>query len=183
MQSLYPSPQGSDGFPITPSDTLDIVEDVANYDRVESVYLHNPSTAGTIRVMPAGKRAPTGFTLTGTSGTANITVNGVAYLVTFSSALATTAANFVATHKKALKALNLDVVNQSGTAVLIFKGATHGNLSIANATGDLSGTALTATPITIYMNQGDSFPMPIKRIYASTPTPPTGLIGMYGGSR
>lgn len=181
MKSLYPSPQGSDGFSITASDTLDVVEDVANFDRVESVYLHNPDAGGTVRVMPAGKRVPTGFTLTGTSGTANITVNGVAYLATFSSSLSTTAANFVTTHKKALKALGLDVFNQSGTAVLIFKGAY--NPSIANATGDLAGTALAATPITIYMTQGATFPMPIKRVYATTPTPPTGLIGMYGGSR
>lgn len=183
MKSLYPSPQGSDGFTITPSDTLDVVNDVANYDRVESVFLHNPGTAGTIRVMPAGKRAPIGFTLTGTSGTANITVNGVAYLATFSSTLATTAANFVTTHQKALKALNLDVFNQSGTVVLIFKGVQAANISIANVSGNLSGTVLSASPITIYMNQGDSFPMPIKRVYATTPTPPSGLIGMYGGSR
>ena len=161
MKSLYPSPQGSAAFTITPSDTLDVVSDVANYDLVDSIYLHNPGTAGTIRVMPAGQRVPMGFTLTGSSGTANITINGVAYLVTFSSSLSTTAANFVTTHQKALKLLNMDVVNQSGTAVLIFKGAF--NPSIANVTGNITGTSLPVTPITIYMNQGDSFPMPDRK--------------------
>lgn len=164
-------------FAITASDTVDIKDDVANIRGEGAVYVHNPATGGTVRVMPAGETTPVGFTLTGTSGTANVTINGTAYLATFSSTLTVTAANFVTTHKAALLALGIKV--RSTGAKLIFTGNIGGSFSIANASGDLAGTALAKTPITIYIAQGATSDIKVSRVYASTPTPPTGIIAYY----
>lgn len=177
---VYPSLQGSDAFAITPSDTVDIKDDVGNVENSPFCFVHNPSAGGTVRVMPSGQRGARGFTLTGTSGTANITVNGTAYLATFSSTLGTTATNFVTTHAAALKALGITVAKY-GTSDLRFENA-H-SLAIANVSGNLSGTALAPTPVTIYIAQGATAPLAVRRVYASTPTPPSGLIGLIGGQR
>jgi len=101
-------------------------------------------------------RIPTGtsrkVTLTGTSGTANIAVNGTNYLATFDTDLDTTASNFVSTHGTTLSALGITVANPSG-AVLTFTSSVGviSTFSIANATGDSAGTlnsvADTSTPV------------------------------------
>jgi hypothetical protein len=88
-------------------------------------------------------------TLTGSSGTANISIGGTDYLATFASNLTTTAANFVTTHAATLLALGT-TVTASG-AILTFTHATIGFPTIvapANATGNLAGTlqALTVIP-------------------------------------
>jgi len=168
-----------DGFAITASDSLDIKDDIGNLAGVEAVFVHNPGTSGTVRVMPAGINPPLGFTLTGSSGTANITINGVAYLATFASTLTVTATNFVSSHDDTLKALGITVT--SNGARLIFTGAN--TAAIANVSGNLSGTALAAVPITIYIAQGATSEIAVKRVYASTPTPPTGIIGYHIGKK
>lgn len=84
------------------------------------------------------------ITLTGTSGTANITVDGVAYTATFATSLTQTAANFVSANSAALTARGITVTNNA--AVLTFEG--QGNMfpaTIANATGTLAGTASAVT--------------------------------------
>lgn len=78
-------------------------------------------------------------TLTGTSGTANVNVNGVNYLATFSSNLTTTAANFVTTHGATLSGLGITVT--ASTGILTFATASaYTAVSVSNVTGDLSGT-------------------------------------------
>lgn len=165
----------NDGFAITASDSADIKDDLGNLVGAESVFIHNPAAGGTVRIMPAATNVVTGYTLTGSSGTANITINGTAYLATYASSLTVTATNFVTSHKLALKTLGI-IVTSNG-AQLRFKGAVGGTFAIANVSGDLSGTALAATPITIYIAQGATSLIAAKRVYASTPTPPTGIIG------
>lgn len=181
-QALFPALQGSEGFDITPSDTLDVFSDPNNKVGVRHIYVHNRSAGGEVRVMPAGQRVPPIITLTGTSGTANITIKGVNYLATFNSSLATTATNFVTSHAAALAKVGVVVTNITG-AELRFTGPI-GTLAIANVTGDLSGTvASSATPITVYIPQGGVFPLPVSRVYNTTPTPPAELEGLFGGSR
>lgn len=167
----------SEGFVVTPSDTLDVQYDVANYEGVKAIVLHNVSAGGTVRVMPAGQSSQPGLTLTGSSGTANITVGGVAYLATFTSSLTTTATNFVASHKRALEAKGIFV--RSTGAVLVFTGAVGNGVTIANVSGNLSGTVLADTPVTIYITQGGTSEIAVRRVYASTPTPPANLVGYY----
>lgn len=171
----------NDGFAVTPSDTVDIKDDPANHNKVSSVFLHNVAAGATVRVMPAAQRDQTDVTLTGTSGTANININGTNYLATFSSTLTVTATNFVATHKAALKALNISVVS-NGTQ-LRFTGANPSVFAIANVSGDLAGTEYSATPVTIYIPQGGTSMMAVRRVYATTPTAPVGMIGFHGGNK
>jgi hypothetical protein len=167
----------TDGFAVTASDTVDIKNDTGNTRGVSSVLIHNVATGATVRVMPAGQSAPPGFTLTGTSGTANITINGTAYLATFSSTLTVTATNFAALHLKALAALGITV--RSAGVKVIFTGARAGTFAIANVSGNLSGTALADTPVTIFIPQGETSKIAVRRVYNSTPTPPAGLIAFY----
>lgn len=82
------------------------------------------------------------ITVTGTSGTATISVDGNDYTATFDTDLATTAGNFVtAEAANVLSDTGVTVTNPSG-AVLLFVGVdgTAHEVSIANATGDLAGT-------------------------------------------
>lgn len=85
--------------------------------------------------------------LTGTSGTANIAINGTNYLATFSSSLTTTATNFVTAHAATILTAH-GITVTANTGVLKFKGDTMNfpTITITNATGDLAGTigALTA---------------------------------------
>ncbi len=80
-------------------------------------------------------------TLTGASGTANVTINGVAYLATFAVNLNTTHANFVALHATALA---LRDITLTGTTTIILTsaipGQPMGNPTIANVSGNLAGT-------------------------------------------
>jgi len=89
--------------------------------------------------------------LTGTSGTANVSIDGTAYLATFDTTLATTAANFVALHAAAILQDSGFVVTNPSAANLLFKGADGrtATIVIANATTNLDGTpsgAVAAVP-------------------------------------
>jgi hypothetical protein len=75
--------------------------------------------------------------LEGTSGTANINVEGVDYLVTFASDLTTTADNFVTTHAAALLIEGVTVTADVG--ILAFKGMYPTVITITTLTGDLDG--------------------------------------------
>jgi hypothetical protein len=85
-------------------------------------------------------------TLTGTSGTATVTVGGVAYLATFATSLAVTHANFVALHAAALA---LRGITLTGTTTLVFTSAVPGqpipDPVVANGTGDLAGANVNTT--------------------------------------
>jgi len=94
------------------------------------------------------------LTLTGTSGTANIIIDGVSYLVTFNTNLNTTAADFVTAHAAAILANHgLTVTNPGApSADLLFaaNGAKgHAGATIANVTGNLAGTSAETVPGTI----------------------------------
>ena len=80
-------------------------------------------------------------TLTGASGTATVTINGVAYLATFAVNLDTTHANFVALHATALALRDIAL---TGTTTIILTssipGQPMGNPVMANVSGNLDGT-------------------------------------------
>ena len=88
-------------------------------------------------------------TLTGTGGTANITVNGIAYLATFDTSLTQTAANFVTDHAAAIAARDGGIVVTSSGADVIFESGVAGeaiNISNAvNASGNLACTTAATT--------------------------------------
>ena len=90
------------------------------------------------------------LTLSGTSGTANVLVNGNTYLATFNTNLTTTASDFVTAY--ASEVLNkFQIVLTSSSADLIFTSQNTGDVfavkSIVNAgSGDLSGTIVNTNP-------------------------------------
>lgn len=102
----------------------------------------NPVLGGNVKVLinraDEPKLPATQITLTGTSGTANITIAGVNYLSTFNTDLTTTASDFVTSHAAAILAATGQVVTSAG-AVISFLGFGD-RVKIANATGDLAGT-------------------------------------------
>lgn len=90
----------------------------------------------------------TTHTLTGTSGTANITVNGVDFLATFATSLTVTAANFVTTHATALAAMGITVTSSTADVILTATIAGAPFVSTATATnvsGNLAGTVAQTT--------------------------------------
>lgn len=77
---------------------------------------------------------------TGTNGTANVNVNGVNYLATFSSNLNTTAANFVSTHAAALLALGITLTVVTGAQVQFTDQEDVIIIVTSGVTGDLNST-------------------------------------------
>ena len=84
-------------------------------------------------------------TLTGTSGTANITVGGVDYLATFTTSLTTSANNFVTSHSAALLALGITVTANSGALTFVAATETFPTIARTNVSGDLSATIASVT--------------------------------------
>jgi hypothetical protein len=84
-------------------------------------------------------------TLTGTSGTANITIAGVNYLATFTTNLTTSAANFVTSHGATLLALGYTVTSSAAVITISALTSIFPTVTITNATGDLAGTLGTQT--------------------------------------
>lgn len=86
-------------------------------------------------------------TLTGTSGTANITVGGTDYLATFTTNLTTSANNFVTSHGATLLALGITVTASSGVLTFVAETATFPTITRANVSGDLSATIASVSAI------------------------------------
>jgi hypothetical protein len=86
-------------------------------------------------------------TLTGTSGTANITVGGVDYLATFTTDLTTSANNFVTSHSAALLALGITVTANSGALTFVAATETFPTIARTNVSGDLSATIASVTAV------------------------------------
>lgn len=83
-------------------------------------------------------------TLTGTSGTANVNINGVDYLATFDTDLTTTAANFVTSHAATIAArFGKLAVTSSGADIIVtagIAGMAQQDPTVANVSGDLAGS-------------------------------------------
>lgn len=86
-------------------------------------------------------QATRALTLSGTGGTANISVNGTNYLATFDTDLTTTAANFETDHAATILA-DEGVYVYDAAGVITFTGEKEilDAISITNATLDLDGT-------------------------------------------
>lgn len=106
----------------------------------------------------ARSNAQVASVITGTSGTANFTIDSVDYLATFDTDLDTTGANFVTAHATAiLSAHKITVTYDAGSDSLIFTDAGNGTLPTivsTNASGNLDGaeTLTAATTMTVEAN-------------------------------
>jgi len=112
-------------------------------------------------------------TVTGTAGTANITINGTAYLATFASDLTTTAANFVTSHAATILAREGGiVVTSSGADVIVTAGIAGSQIStaIANVSGILAGSvADTTASVEMGALKTDGAKTALKAVYDSMP--------------
>ncbi|HQX31910.1 MAG TPA: hypothetical protein PLE71_18035 [Flavobacteriales bacterium] len=111
----------------------------------QRVNLNVVTTYQTVAAVAGVKTA----TITGTSGTANITINGTAYLATFATDLTTTAANFVTAHAATILArFGNCVVTSAGATVIVTAGYPGMNVTVSapvNVSGDLAGSVATTT--------------------------------------
>lgn len=115
------------------------------------------------------------ITLTGESGTANVTLaGGLTKLVTFGDDLADTADDFVTSHAAAYDAVGIVVTAVEG--VLIFTAKVPGTAfvhpAIANATGDLAGT------VENVRSNSTLYGKALEAIAAGDPTPDTDTINV-----
>ena len=105
----------------------------------------NTSTYQNVVAVKAKKTA----TLTGTSGTTNVTINGVDYLATFDTDLTTTAANFVTAYAATILARHgRCVVTSSGADIIVEAGVPGMNVLVtvsAAVSGNLTGSVAATT--------------------------------------
>lgn len=111
-------------------------------------------------------------TVTGSSGTANLTVDGVDYLATYNTSPTITATDFVTAYATTLLALGI-TLSRSG-AILTFSAstATFPTIAVTNLTGNLSATlgsvtntATTGLPlVTLVSYQKGSFVVRVTNV-------------------
>lgn len=83
-------------------------------------------------------------TVTGTSGTANINVNGTDYLATFNSDIETTIDDFLTSHAANLLAdEGATATKASASTISIIYPTAQADVTITNASGDLAGSVVT----------------------------------------
>ena len=108
----------------------------ATHDDVRRITINNGAVAEVDTV-----------TLTGTSGTANITIKGKAYLATFDTSLTVTAANFVTAWASELAERNVTATSSGADVILTssIAGVALGSTTIANVSGNLAGSKADTT--------------------------------------
>lgn len=82
------------------------------------------------------------ITLTGTSGTAKININGTGYLATFDTDIPTTVSGFITLHKDNIRNNARVIVTGSGpgNSIILTEGSIKFASLFSNVSGDLSGT-------------------------------------------
>ncbi len=120
--------------------TIVLADDECGDNRLLELQGAYPQYDITVAEVASANSAQT-VTLTGTSGTANITIAGTNYLATFATSLTQTATNFVTTHAAAILTATGATVTSAG-AVITITDATTGfpTVAIANVTTNLAGT-------------------------------------------
>lgn len=76
--------------------------------------------------------------MTGSSGTANVTINGTNYLATFVTNLNTTVANWITANATTLAGLNITATQSASTILL--SGTGLNTATVSNVTGNLAGS-------------------------------------------
>jgi hypothetical protein len=117
-------------------------------DRLADLQAAYPDLTVALQTQTSISKKSSVITFTGTSGTATVTIGGVARTATFATSLAVTRNNFITTHAAAYAAAGI-TITASGTAdILAVGGATLATPTVVNATTNLAGTATTPAFIT-----------------------------------
>jgi len=129
--------------------TIDLKDPDCGGDYLEELQAAYPEY--TVELAPASELTSSLILLTGTSGTATVTIDGDPYLATFATDLTTTATNFVTLHGTALADLGITVTSAGGILKFVVPTAL-GNPTIANTATNLTGIVSTAgaVPKTAY---------------------------------
>jgi len=90
----------------------------------------------------------TAVTITGTSGTANVSVGGTDYLATFATSPTVTATNFVTAHAAALAAEGVVVTSAAAVLTFVDEDVNAPTVGIENVSGNLAGTVAEGVPVT-----------------------------------
>ena len=107
------------------------------------------------------------ITLTGTSGTCNIILNGVAYLATFNTSLTQTATDFIATNGAVLAGLGYSVTQVGPRLVFRYSRFISAVFSSTNLTGDLSFSfyGVLQAPSDIWYGATSIVSIPVTKTY------------------
>ena len=113
-------------------------------------------------------------TITGTSGTANVNINGINYLATFDTDLNTTASNFVTLHAAALLLRKGTLTYPAASATFVHTALVPGEpqqvITITNLTGDLAGSVAQTTANTAPADlTADQILGVLRTMYAKAP--------------
>lgn len=119
--------------------TIDVPNDDCNEDRLSEIQAAYPGM--TVTFDPNSSSTSYAVTLSGTSGTGNVTIDGVDYLATWGTDLATTASDFVTTHKTAIEALG-GTVASSAAVITIVIPTNLGAVTFSNVTTNLAGAVV-----------------------------------------
>lgn len=121
--------------------TITLSDDECGTDKLAELQAAYPD----LSIAVATVDLSTTITLTGTSGTANVNVEGVSYLSTFNTSLTITASDFVTAHAAAILAATGATVTSSGaTLIFVAPAAAYPSLEVINVTTDLAGTVAAA---------------------------------------
>jgi len=121
--------------------TITIADDECGGNILADLQAAYPELTITIDTVNLSRTA----TLTGTSGTATITIGGLPYTATFNTNLTTTASDFITANKAAIELATGGVITSSGaTIILVAPSDSYPGFSIVNATGTLAGTVAAA---------------------------------------
>lgn len=120
--------------------TITLKNDDCSGNRLADLQLAYPG----LTISVAFTAASSELTLSGTSGTANVTIDGVNYLATFNADLTTTASDFVTAHAAAILSATGQVVTaNAGVLTFAVTADSFDEPSIANVSGDLAGAVVT----------------------------------------
>ena len=126
--------------------TITLADDTCGNDRLVEL---NGAYVSTVTIATYAATS-VDITLTGTSGTANVNLEGIDYLATWDTSLTVTADNFVTAHAAAiLDAHNAVVTAAAGVLTFVTPDDDHTLPTITNATTDLAGTVETPAAVTI----------------------------------
>jgi hypothetical protein len=148
-------------FASTESYTIQLADNPGGSSRLTELQAAYPTL--TIEGGEATGAATQELTLTGNSGTANISVANVDYLATFNTNLTTTASDFVTAHAAAILSDTGAVVTSNGV-IIKFSDDAEGfpTIEIANATSNLNGTLGAIDFVTTTAEGG------CQRVYSTT---------------
>ena len=116
--------------------TIQLADTKCGSNRLAELQAHYPD----LNILIDTPQQTQSVTLTGTSGTGNIVIDGVNYNVAFTTDLATSATNFDTSHSTALTALGIDVTVAGAVLTFTANSGSFPLISFSNTSGTLGAT-------------------------------------------